>query len=363
MKPFSAVYFIKENKKRCLLLMMMIFLSFGVYLGGLYVTNPLDNWQLCINYYDNLVTINRNSSDNENFGRFIQEVEKEGKTTVLPMGRYNGFFWETIMGFESGPCTFTFCSVEDFKTYCSYMDIECDFDALKNGSMIMSEKFAKNKGFDIGKKIDGNDYTMIYSEFTLDAITKEEGYTLYFISDEYGMEGAMILGNTIKGTELYSYVYGLQAQLDDVKGVYIYPGLRQEVEMQFESFNIIYIFIVILLSVILAITINAAFVGMYQRREFEFSVYRAIGISKKRIIGKLAGELLLIDVIALAMGTGIVLVGLYLLNNMVLYPIGKYLNYFEPLALYNMILCNVIIIVPLIITRCRKMLKTDICEY
>lgn len=43
MNPFSPLYFIKENKARCLLLMFMIFLSWGVYLGGLYATNPRHN--------------------------------------------------------------------------------------------------------------------------------------------------------------------------------------------------------------------------------------------------------------------------------------------------------------------------------
>lgn len=363
MKPFSAMYFLKENKKRCILLILMIFLSFGVYLGGLYVTNPMDNWELNIKYYEDIVSINRISTEEEDYNSLLEEAKKDDRVTVLELGTYQGFSWESIMGFDSGQCTFTFRSVEDFKIFCEHLDIECDFDSLKSGSMIMSEKFAKNKGYSIGDKVDKDICDTIYDEFTLDAVTKEDGYTLYFILDDEESSSAVILGNTIKGAELYSYVYKLQSELKDAKSVFIYPGLRGELEVQFESFNIIYIFIVILLSVILAITINAAFVGMYQRREFEFSVYRAIGISKKRIIGKLVKELLLIDIIALLIGTVVVLIGLYLFNNLVLYPVGKYLRYFEPLAIYNMILCNVIIIVPLIVTRCKKMLKADVCEY
>ena len=122
-------------------------------------------------------------------------------------------------------------------------------------------------------------------------------------------------------------------------------------------------FIAVLLSIILAITINAAFVGMYQRREFEFAVYRAIGISKKQVITKIVKELLLIDAIALSVGAAIVLLGLYLSNHLFLYPVGKYLRYFDPLAFGFLLLCNVIVIVPLIFTRCRQMLRADICEY
>ena len=54
MKPFSPLYFIKENASRCLALMLMIFLSFGCYLGGLYVTNPLDNWKVPLSYYETI---------------------------------------------------------------------------------------------------------------------------------------------------------------------------------------------------------------------------------------------------------------------------------------------------------------------
>lgn len=364
MKPFSAIYFVKENKKRCLLLILMIFLSFGVYLGGLYVTNPLDNWKTAIGYYDEIVSVSGSSLEDEDYQWFLQELSADGKVTILEMGTYNGFQWQSIMGFTSGICSFTFRSVEDFKTYCEHFGIECDFESLKENSMIMSEKFARNKGFSIGDKVDKNGYSMIYSEFTLDAVTKEDGYTLYFITNEEDMiPSATLLGKEIKGKELYDYVYGIQNQLEEKQNVYVYSGLGANIESQFEIFNVIYIFIAILISVILAITIHAAFLGMYQRREFEFSVYRAIGISKKRIIGKIVKELLLMDVMALMVGAGITLLGIYLFNHLVLYPDGKYLCYFNPLALGALLLCNAISILPLMITRCRQMLKADICEY
>lgn len=43
MKPLSSVYYIKENKARCLALIFMLFLGYAAYLGGIYVTNPADN--------------------------------------------------------------------------------------------------------------------------------------------------------------------------------------------------------------------------------------------------------------------------------------------------------------------------------
>lgn len=364
MKPFSAIYFIKENKKRCFLLMCMIFFSFGVYLAGLYVTNPLDNWKTGIDYYQKIVSVSGVDVQDENYQWFLQKLKSDGRVTILEMGTYQGFNWDTIMGFENGQCTFTFRCTEDFKTFCDEMGIECDVSGLKDGSMIMSEKFAKNEGLAIGDTISKDDYDMVRRDFTLDAVTKEDGYTLYFITNEEDVtSSATLIGKGIEGKELFDYVYEVQNQVEDKNSIYIFKGLEAVIEEEFEVFNIIYIFVAVLLSVILAITIQAAFVGMYQRREFEFSVYRAIGISKKRIVGKIVGELLWMDLIALIFGSGIVLLGIYLLNHLLLYPEGKYIRYFNPLAFWILLLCNVISILPLMITRCRQMLKADICEY
>lgn len=364
MKPFSALYFIKENKRRCGLLMFMIFLSFGVYLGGLYITNPMDNWKVPISYYENIVSLRGSAYEDEDFQYMVNQAREDGKVTVIEVGSYQSFGWKTIMAFDSGSVSFTFRCVEDFKTFCEYFGITCDFDQLGDGSLIVSERFAKNQGLELGDKVDKNFGWNVYDEFTLDALTDEEGYIAYFIQEpEEPLPSAIFIGEQIHGKELYDYAYELQSQTGDPDDIYIYPGLAEDIGNQFETFNLIYMFIVVLLSVILAVTINAAFVGMYQKREYEFAVYRAIGISKKRMIWKIARELLWMDVLALAAGAVITVAGLYLFNHLVLYPDGKYLRYFEGLAFWNLLLCNVIIVVLLIVTRCRKMMKVDICNY
>ena len=139
--------------------------------------------------------------------------------------------------------------------------------------------------------------------------------------------------------------------------------LEEHINKQLESLNLIYAFIMILLAVIMAVTVNAAFVGMYQRRHFEFAVYRAIGISKGEIVKKIVGELLCMDGIAVMAGGAIFFLGLYLFNHLVLYPAGKYLRYFHPLALFCALLCNLAVLLPLMITRSRQMLKADMCDY
>ena len=366
MRPFSAFYFIKENKTRCMLLMLMIFLSFGVYLGGIYITNPYDNWETWIGYYDRLVAVEATDLDeyNEAFVEYKKEAVDSGKVDVIAVGQPNGMDWDNIMGARSGQCSITFRSVDDFKLYCSHMDITCDFENLKSGSMIMSERFAKNRGLKLGDTVDKEYDEDIYEEFTLDALTKEDGYTLYFITNEEDIIGrAMLLGKSMEGDALYDFAYELRNQLDNKEEVEVYSSIEKKLSRQLKTFHVIYIFVVVFLSVILAVTINAAFVGMYQHRKFEFAVYKAIGISKKRIVGKITGELLLMELISFCVGALIFFGGLYLFNNIVLYPAGKYLRYFHPIAFWNLILCNVIVIVPLVLTRSRQMLKVDICDY
>lgn len=361
MNPFSPTYFIKENKTRCILLIFMIFLGFSAYLGGLYITNPLDNWRVNIEYYNNMVSVSQLSNDEngQDYKSFIAEIIKDNKVEIINLTDWNGFSWGSIMGFDQGQCTFSFNTVDDFKAFCEYHIIDCDFDSLKYGSMIMSEKFAKNKGLNIGEKINKDYDINIYGEFTLDAVTKEDGYTLYFINSSTRTSNCLLLGTQIKGKALYDYVNSFKNDYN----VFVYKGLYEDIKSQFEMFNMIYIFIVILMAIIMAVTINAAFVGMYQRRTCEFAVYRAIGISKKQIIKKIAGELLFMDLISLIIGGGVFFISLYLFNNMVLYPVGKYLKYYHSTALFGLLLCNVMVVIPLILTRCKRLLKADICEY
>lgn len=359
MNPFSCFYFIRENKTRCFLLIFMIFLGYAVYLGGLYVTNVMDNWNTPIEYRDKFVLIfPETEEERAELENFRKKAGEDNKARGLTFSSFNSFNWKTLMGFENGQFAFTFCSVEDFKAYCEFMDISCDFDSLKDGSMIMSERFAKNRGLAPGDCIDMEYGENIYGEYILDALTKEDGYTLYFIDQVLGAEnaGMMVIGKELSAEELKAYV-------QEMYGNYQESTLKEDVWEQFETFYTIYIFIVILVALIMAVTINAAFVGMYQRRTFEFAVYRAIGISKRRIIGKIAGELLCMDAVALTAGGIVFFLALYLFNNLVLYPSGLYLRYYDRTALAGLVICNVMVVVPMILTRCRKLLKADICEY
>lgn len=361
MKPFSPLYFIRQNTPKCILLIFMLFLGYGAYLGGLYVTNPVDNFNAVIEDDDKYVHISVLSGKDAAYEVKKKLAEYEN-VQVIETGSYNNMGWKTIMGFKCWSSPITFLSVEDLKLYFDCVGIECDTSTLTEGSIVMSELFAKNRGLNIGDKVDESIDEELNGEFVLKALTKQNGYTCYFIADEgvrsYG--DMLLLGkNGADGIEMRHIANELSKDFN----IFIYSSSREEIEAEFRTFNMIYFFIMILLGVILAVTINAAFVGMYQRRNFEFAVYRAIGVSRRRIIGKIIGELLCMDFIALTAGGAVFFFGLYLFNNLALYPNGLYLRYFHPLALMGTLICNITVLIPLFVTRCRQMLKADICEY
>lgn len=361
LRPFSPLYFIRENKARCFLLMFMIFLGFGCYLGGLYMSNPSDNWERYFQYCDEMVNV-RPAADDEDlseFHAFLEELDQSGKVIILQLGIQEGFMWQSIMGFEAGWATTTFLSVEDFRTFCEYHGIQCDFDGLGDKSLIISDMLARNMGLKMGDQVSRETHENVYSRYTVREITQEDGYFQYYINrdaDKY--HGRLILGKGISGQELHDLVRFIGEEYH----ISLYE-VKEEITSQFAIFNSIYLFIVLLLSIILAVTINAAFVGMYQKRNYEFAVYCAIGIGRGAIVKKLVEELLWMDLFALVLGGGVSFLGLYLFNNLVLYPSGKYLRYFHPMALVGLALCNVMVILPLTVTRCRQLLRADICEY
>lgn len=361
LRPFSPLYFIRENKVRCFLLIFMIFLGFGGYLGGLYISNPIDNWKCFLRYFEGMVSVRPVTDDEDllEFDSFINDINSGGQMPILQLGAQEGIGWKSIMGFESGYASLTFLSVEDFRVYCEYNGIQCDFKELGDKSLVISERLAQNAGLKLGDQVGSSAYENVYGNYIVREITQEDGYHEYYINKDAEIsKRKLILGKGISNQELHDLVERTMGKYR----VFLYDP-NEEIKSQFAIFYSIYLLVVLLLTVILAVTINAAFVGMYQKRNYEFAVYRAIGMGRGAIVKKLVGELLWMDLFALVMGGGVSFLGLYLLNNLVLYPSGKYLRYFHPMALMGLVLCNVMVILPLTVTRCRQLLRADICEY
>ena len=362
MNPLSPLYFIKQNKSRCILLMIMIFLSFGAYLGGIYIYTPQENWDYPCTIDEKMVEVYQMSDDenSESYNAFRDEIKKHDDIIVIEKGWYNQIERKTIMGFTDDVLRYTFRNTDDFKTFCEYNDIECDFSKVREKTVILSRLMADYIEVNVGDVIHPSDTNSLNYDFTIAAITDEPSYTQYYIGTEDEKNNNMLLlGNGISKEEILERIHTIAEKYP----IQIERPLRDGVSDTYCIFNTIFIIVVIFLALILSVTVNAVFVGMYQRREFEFAVYRAIGISKKQIIKKICGEILCMDAIVLTIGGGIFFLGLYLFNELFLEPRGLYLVYYAPIAVLALVLCNILTVIPLIITRSRTLLKTNVCDY
>ncbi|MBQ4282729.1 MAG: ABC transporter permease [Lachnospira sp.] len=362
MKPISAWYFIKENKLRCGLLAFMFVLTYLAYIGGLYVTNIQTGFDYHIESMRKYAIIYPRASDSNfvDFKNAVKELEANNDIKLIKQGVISSINIDSIMGYSNMYESFAFNSVEDFKTFCEIRDVKCDFDGLKSGHVIMSRMAANNRGLELGETLVEEEDDNIYHKYTLGAITDEEGYWTYFINDDENLT-SIIISVGMSDDEFAAYTEEIAGKYD--VSVTDRKRFAEDIKIQLNGLNLIYAFIVILVAVIMAVTVNAAFVGMYQHRKPEFAIYRAIGISKGQGIRKIAGELVLIDFVGMAAGGVVVMTIIYLLNELVLYNKGLWLDYYHPFALAGIVVCNLAVLVPMILTGSRQFLKADICEY
>lgn len=362
MKPFSALYFIRENRLRCGMLVFLFMLTHFVYLGGLYVTNIGTMFDYSIEAMDQFAMIVGMGTDSDltDLNRVKEQMLEDERITVLEQGVRGTLNTTSIMVFSCQYPTFVFTSVEDFKVYCSYMGIHCDGSGLKEGSLIASQMYADNRGMELGDRLKEEEDETVYGEYTLDAVTDEDGYFAYFINSGTN-KIFLALPTGMPLEEFHAYT----KQLGETYDILVCDGayLSDRIGGQLRGFYYIYFFIVVLLSITLAVTINAAFVGMYQHRQPEFAVYRVVGIRKGRLVGKIVAELLWMDLIGMVVGGAVLMTGVYLLNHLYLIPRGLRLLYYHPLSLAGMVLGNVLVLVPLVVTRSRQLLRADICAY
>lgn len=365
MKPFSPLYFIKENKARCAVLIFMIFLSFAAYLAGLYVMNVITSFEeFGEELYESAAFIHAKARDEEAFQSYWEAtdaVRQEENVRLVDLGYSNYLNVESIMSFTVGYQSMTFLNREDFKLFCEMKDISCDVDSLSGRSVVMSERMVNRLGLKVGDVLTPEEYSGVSEAFTLEAITNQTTYAYYFLAEGAEPMNAMVLNTGMEKEEFAAYLDRLEEQYP--VQMHGYEEDKAETDRTFSFLPKIYISVLVLLAIVMAITVNAVFVGVYQGRTFEFAVYRAIGMGKRKITGKIVGELLWMEGIAVIGGGLLFFLGLYLFNHLVLYPKGLYLDYFNNVAFAGLALCNLIILVPLIITRCRQMHRADICEY
>ena len=339
MKPLSAIYYIKKNKVRSFLIIFIFALTYVIYIGGLYLNNIEQTFVYSVQRFDKFAAIQPNGTGvKENFEQSKQKCMEDNRLLVIEQVYGGSVFVSSIMGgVSNGYPIFSFKSVEDFKSYCEYMNISCDFESLKEGSAVMSEMFALNRGLERGELVtaDEAENEVLYGDFILDAITDEEGYSFYTIGGADLNTEYLILPVEMDLEQFGVFLKELSDDYDvtAVNGEY----LEEEIARQMSSMNKIYFFIVIFTA--------------------------AIGIGRKRIRRKLICEILVMDLIGLLIGGIVCITALYLLNSLYFHPSGRHIFYYHPISLIGMLVCNGVVLIPLIFTRSRQLMRADICTF
>lgn len=354
----------KQNRRRVFLLVFMFVLTFAIYIAGLYISNVQAMFGYSIEKNVEAARIRPYKTD-ENYTDFykaIKKLEEEKEITVLPQGSLSDIYFETIMNFNAGFFNYSFRNKEDFETYCKYAGIKLldKNKELGDGSVIMSSMQASNRGMKLGDPLIAGEDEFINQNYILDAITDDKGYNIYYISDTDSAE-YLVLNSSMDNNKFKEMLDKLGSEYNIFIGDNDY--YIEHMDSQFRNFNYIYFFVIILLSFIMAITINAAFAGMYQHRQGEFALYRAIGIPKIKIRLKIISEVLLMDITGIVSGILLMVLFIYLFNNLYLVKHGKMLFYYNNMSMAGMLVSNIVILIPVTFFQGRKLMKTDICNY
>ncbi len=364
MNPLSPIYYIRNNKGRAALIIFMLFFTTLMFMAGNYVASCDWYWEDAIDSSEKIALVECIPGDEawSDYHATLEEMRADSRLHVMERTGYGfgGLSWYCTIGIEMGSSSFVFNSKEDMEAAAKRLGLSVDLSKVKDHSIVVSKALAKNKGIHLGDTIDGTVDENLNEEFTVDALIEDDTFeTFFLVHDEKNLVRFYVYSDEMEGDELYSYI----ADKIGDRQVKLASRQKHSINQSLAPLHIIMIAGAVLLSVILAVTVNSVVTGQYQKRTYEFGVYRALGLSKKTVFRKCAAELLVMDLIAILIGAAIHFLLTFLLNELLYIPNGKYLPYVTDLGLICVAISNLTVIVPMIIAKGRRMGKADVTEF
>ncbi|MCM1288298.1 MAG: ABC transporter permease [Clostridium sp.] len=364
--PFSALYYMKENKGRAMLCMFMMFLASLMFLAGNYIYSAPYTFEKELEYSDKLVRISMQSTDEEfqDFFDFVEVVKQDDKLDMVMLSAlgFPSMQHGTVLNLDmsGGGYSYVFNSISDMEKVFDHLGIEGDFSGCKHKSMIISQDFAKNKGIKLGDTVDKSFDESLDTAYTVDALIDDGSFcTFYLYEDDSNLGCMYIFSDTMEGQELYDYVKELAGD----RKVHISQSERTIADQQAGVFYVLFYVIDVIIAVVLAVTVNSVVTGQYLKRTYEFGVYKALGIGKKKVKAKVAAEVLAMDFAACLIGFLVIFTFTYLMNELVYQPKGLHLVYFSKLGLIGFVICELLVLAPVIWSKGRLMSKADVTEF
>lgn len=359
MTSISARCYLKNNKRKVILLAFLFMITIMCYFGEIYISDSEQDLLYVVgNTSENITLVYLTDVSESREMTQLREELKQKSIDYMEIGIDIVYGWETSLGFSNSCSTYTFKSVEDLKTYNDKVKVLPKEIHMEQDGIIASELYANNVGIKEGELVESDDkYLMLQGrEYQVQETFKSDGYFLYVVDKENADGGILCFGldeREVKELEETYAALGFMTESDMVENIV----------SQCEVINQIYYLVVIMLAIVLAVTVYASFKGVWDKRKFEFSLYKAIGFSNKQLIWKNIKEILSIALLGSAAGVVIQMLFLYIMNHTVWQDNGMQFRYFSMKGIEITVLCDLLVLLPFVISQLKTVRKLDITEY
>lgn len=374
MRPFSSMMYLLRNIKRSTAIMLVLSLVTVCFLAGMYINSPLYTALIELERPNAYLMVKSKSGNNDLLDKYYEFVDhaddyKNSEIDTIINVYESGFEYTSSMTFNMQSISIFFESNDDLQLYRTRTDAYPEDFELKEGEAVVSEMLAKNWGVKVGDVLD-EDFDNLWisgAPLKIAHISKGEGIFFYAVDPNYSNNSTLMYlrSEGVSDEEASRAINELTSKIrnDHPEVSFIQ---REEYSREFKdslSFMVfILYFIVALVSLVIAITINALFAAAYDKRKYEFSVYKALGFSNLKIFGKVAGEVLIINAAALVVGGICCSIALMMLQS-VLEPKGMGFVRFSPEGMLAMIISDLLVVIPVILFNWKRVRKYDVTVF
>ena len=385
MKPFSALYYIKNNLKRSIVISFMMSFVMVCFMGGMYLDNISESFMIRYDKPSEYAWVYVNTSNNgadEEEKKFREKIDSyltENVKEYMKVG-YVSCQYMSIMGFNNNSESFLFYSVEDFEKYKKYTTDFPDDVKLNDGEIMISDLLAKNVGLrdgdmvhydkNAGKcqrvgahKVNSSFVNIRNRDLKVKIVDMKGMYVAAIDSTYNNSESVLFLGENSKGAsdDLNKIADSINTEYKNVRvstNELFMEDLDREIGFMYSVLGLI----IGVVSVVLAVTINATIAATYEKRKFEFSIYKALGFNKMSIFKKVCTETLIMNITGIISGCAFCAIVFAVLNE-VLYESGLHFYYISANGIKAAIICDICVLIPVIFFNYRRTKKYDVTVY
>lgn len=362
MKPFQAIYFVRHNLAKALTVFIMIALTGLLYVGGSYLSNIEVSYLKTLEPEADMVYVNLNGvSTEQGKDALLEEIYGDEKLHMFAVGA-NNFLFPSVLTFTNGNYAFSYTK-EDFLWRNERMGWVKDISLVQENTLFITKRYATYLGLRDGDVIEESrkELTIYYGEhpFTVHIMEGDAMGAILVAEDSAVNEFYQLTFSDVGSKEyLEVYVAEMKEKYPAIQ-IETYEERVKEAKGQFAFNSIIFLSIIVVVTCVFFITINAVLVGIYDKRKSEFQIYESIGIPKSKIRRKVVGELVIMSGVGMVLGLALALVAITLLNVLLFAKDGLHLYYYHPWALGSWLICNLMILVPSILLRLRAISRSS----